>query len=62
MSTDKRSVATDTLETLGSIIDENAGRDAIHLAVEPSIAAETIYPGQHVKGSLFLMSSGLTMK
>ena len=45
---DKRSVATDALETLGTIIDETAKRDAIHLAViqaamgvasEPGIAA-----------------------
>ncbi len=41
-------VATDALATLGTIIDEFAGRDAIHLAVEPVIAAEKLYPGQHV--------------
>ncbi|MCZ3377476.1 hypothetical protein [Rhizobium sp. AG207R] len=41
-------VATDALATLGTIIDENAGRDAIHLAVEPVIAVEKLYPGQHV--------------
>ena len=46
---DKRSVATDALETLGRCpIPENSGRDAIHLAVEPVIAAERLYPGQHV--------------
>lgn len=45
---DKRSVSTDALETLGTIIDEKAGRDAIHLAVEPAIAAEKLYPGQDV--------------
>lgn len=48
MSKSKHTVATDALETLGSIIGDGAGRDAIHLAVEPSIAAETLYPGQHV--------------
>lgn len=48
MSNDKRSVSTDALETLGTIIDEKAGRDAIHLAVEPAIAAEKLYPGQDV--------------
>ncbi len=32
---DKRSVATDALATLGTIIDETAKRDAIHLAVIP---------------------------
>jgi len=48
MSTDKRSVHTDALETLGSIITENEKRDAIHLAVEPAVAAHTLYPGQDV--------------
>lgn len=41
-------VNTDALETLGSIIDENAGRDAIHVAVEPAMAAQILRPGQHV--------------
>ncbi len=45
---DKRSVATDALETLGKIIDESAGRDAIHLAVEPVVAARKLHPGDHV--------------
>ena len=46
---DKRTVATDALETLGHCpIPENSGRDAIHLAVEPVVAAERLYPGQHV--------------
>ena len=44
---DKRKVTTDALETLGTII-EGGGRDAIHLAVEPVIAAEDLYPGQHI--------------
>lgn len=44
---EKRKVTTDALETLGNII-ESGGRDAIHLAVEPVIAAEDLYPGQHV--------------
>jgi hypothetical protein len=48
MSGDKRSVATDALETLGTIIDENAGRDAIHLAVEPAIAGGMLHPGEDV--------------
>jgi len=48
MSSDKRSVATDALETLGTIIDDKAGRDAIHLAVEPVVAATRLYPGQDV--------------
>jgi hypothetical protein len=48
MSGDKRSVSTDALETLGTIIGEGVGRDAIHLAVEPVIAATRLYPGQDV--------------
>lgn len=48
MSNQKHTVATDALETLGTLIDDKAGRDAIHLAVEPSVAAERLYPGQHV--------------
>jgi hypothetical protein len=44
---DKRSVSTDALETLGTIITEG-GRDAIHLAVEPIVAAHTLRPGDHV--------------
>lgn|GEM_PF-1775663 len=48
MSSDKRTVATDALETLGTIIDETAARDAIHLAVEPMVAAHTLRPGEDV--------------
>lgn len=47
-NTDKRSVATDALQTLGFTITENEKRDAIHLAVEPVIAVEKLHPGQHV--------------
>jgi len=42
MSVDKRTVHTDALETLGTIIGENERRDAIHLAVEPVIAGENL--------------------
>src|SRR5580698_4671880 len=45
---EKRSVSTDALETLGTIIDERAGRDAIHLAVEPVVAGETLIAGADV--------------
>jgi|SRR5882762_1112821 len=45
---DKRSVSTDALETLGTIIGESAGRDAIHLAVEPVVAAHQLRPGDDV--------------
>lgn len=44
----KHTVSTDALETLGTIIDERAGRDAIHVAVEPVVAATVLRPGQHV--------------
>jgi hypothetical protein len=49
MSNDKRSVTTDALETLGSIIDESQKRDAIHLAVEPVIAGHDLKSGDHIK-------------
>jgi hypothetical protein len=46
---DQRSVVTDALHSLGTInIPDDSGRDAIHLAVEPCIATEVLYPGQHV--------------
>jgi hypothetical protein len=45
---DKRTVSTDALETLGSIIGDKEKRDAIHLAVEPVTAGETIWPGQNI--------------
>lgn len=48
-SGDKRSVATDALETLGTLIDDKQHRDAIHLAVEPVLAGEDLAPGQHIK-------------
>lgn len=48
MSADKRSVATDATATIGTIITENEKRDAIHLAVEPVVAAHKLRPGQDV--------------
>lgn len=48
MSADKRSVATDALETLGMVISENEKRDAIHLAVEPVVAGMKLRPGEDV--------------
>lgn len=48
MSVDKRKVTTDALDTLGTIIDDTAKRDAIHLAVEPVVAGEPLYAGQHI--------------
>lgn len=47
MSSDKRSVSTDALATLGTII-EDGGRDAIHLAVEPVVAGEPLAPGEDI--------------
>ena len=44
---DKRKVSTDALETLGTII-KTGKRDAIHLAVEPIIAGERLWPGHDV--------------
>lgn len=48
MTADKRTVATDALETLGMIITESEKRDAIHPAVEPAMAAHTLRPGEDV--------------
>jgi hypothetical protein len=47
MSADKRSVSTDALATLGTIITDG-GRDAIHLAVEPVIAGENLKVGEDI--------------
>ncbi len=45
----KRSVTTDALETLGTIIDDQQKRDAIHLAVEPVVVGDEDHtPGCHV--------------
>ncbi len=45
---DERPVATDALKTLGTIIDDTAKRDAIHLAVIPAVAGARFAPGAHV--------------
>jgi hypothetical protein len=47
MSADKRSTHTDALATLGTIITDG-GRDAIHLAVEPVVAGESLGRGEHI--------------
>ncbi len=41
----ERTVATDALATLGTIIDNTQKRDAIHLAVEPVVSGGTLHPG-----------------
>jgi hypothetical protein len=50
MSGDKRSVATDALEVLGTVItDKKVGRDAVHLACLPvTVDDPYLTPGQHV--------------
>ncbi len=48
MSADKRSVSTDALETLGTIIGPEAGRDAIHLAVLPAVAGERLHRAEYI--------------
>jgi hypothetical protein len=48
VTADNLSVHTDALATLGTIIDDTQARDAIHLAVEPVIAADRFYPGDRV--------------
>jgi hypothetical protein len=45
---DARSVSTDALETLGTILTTPQKRDAIHLAVEPVIAGDSIMPGEDI--------------
>ena len=45
---DKRSPSTDALETLGMIHFKPEARDAIHLAVEPVIAATTLAAGEKI--------------
>lgn len=50
MTNQTHKVATDALETLGTHpIPDYSGRDAIHLAVEPTIAGVRLRPGEHVK-------------
>lgn len=48
MSADKRTVSTDALETLGMIHFKPEARDAIHLAVEPVLAAQKLFVGQKI--------------
>jgi hypothetical protein len=38
----------ETIERLGTVLDVTAGRDAVHIAVLPIIAGETLLPGQRV--------------
>jgi len=45
----KRSVSTDALETLGTIIGPDEKRDAIHLAVLPAVAGTTLRAGEPVE-------------
>lgn len=46
-----RTVTTDALATLGTILDGSEKRDAIHIAVEPvkvSWSSRALNPGEHV--------------
>ncbi len=52
----KRTVSTDALETLGTIIDDKQKRDAIHLAVLPVMAGARLKPGQEIA-----LTDGLAM-
>lgn len=46
---DKRTVHTDALDTLGTLsLEETASRDAIHIAVEPVLSDEILYAGQFI--------------
>lgn len=40
--------ATDALSNMGTILDETAGRDAVHIAVEPVVAGIHLSPGQPI--------------
>ena len=44
----KRTVHTDALETLGTLIDSSETRDAIHLAVLPVTASVELEPGERI--------------
>jgi hypothetical protein len=48
VSADKRTVSTDALETLGTLIGPNEKRDAIHLAVIPVEAGCNLAAADHV--------------
>lgn len=48
MSADNRTVHTDALATLGTIIDDKQKRDAVHIAVIPAVAGERLQPGEGV--------------
>jgi hypothetical protein len=48
MSADKRTVATDALETLGMIHFKPEARDAIHLAVDPVKAGSNLIVGEKI--------------
>lgn len=48
MGSDARSVSTDALETLGTILTTPQGRDAIHLAVEPVTAGCAMQPSDDI--------------
>lgn len=62
MSADNRTVTTDALETLGTVLTTPQKRDAIHLAVIPVIADELLSPSDpisQVNGKAFRDKEGL---
>lgn len=58
-NTDSRSVHTDALATLGTIIDDTQKRDAIHLAVIPMQAKGRMKPGSHIDADGDLCTRGV---
>lgn len=48
MSGDSRTMDTDAIATLGTLITAKEMRDAIHLAVEPVVAGQKLLPGEDV--------------
>jgi hypothetical protein len=60
----KRTISTDALETLGTIIGPDEKRDAIHLAVLPAIAHCDLSPGDSISitdGAAHLDCDGLAI-
>jgi hypothetical protein len=39
---------TDSIASLGRLINAEHKRDAVHIAIAPVVAVETLQPGQHV--------------
>lgn len=48
MSSNREMSEKDTMSLIGKLLPEGAGRDAIHIAVAPVTASESLRPGTHV--------------